>query len=97
MEKNHAHHIAIYGHALHERLTGAHETCSIDEFKFGESDRGASIRVPIKTAENGYGYLEDRRPGANADPYLVAAQILVSLCGLSQDHMISEKKLVSTV
>ena len=60
---------------------------SINEFKAGNSDRGASIRIPIPTAEKGYGYLEDRRPGANADPYLVSAQILVSVCNLDSSLM----------
>ncbi|MBG90495.1 MAG: glutamine synthetase [Actinobacteria bacterium] len=80
----HETHVKIYGAGLSERLTGNHETCSINEFRAGESDRGASIRIPISTSQNGYGYLEDRRPGANSDPYLVAAQILVTICGLDQ-------------
>ena len=87
LEKNHEEHIKLYGHALDERLTGAHETCSINQFKSGASDRGASIRIPLSTAEKGYGYLEDRRPGANSDPYLVSSQILVSICKLDQSLM----------
>jgi glutamine synthetase len=44
------------------------------------SDRGSSIRIPIATAQNGWkGYLEDRRPASNADPYKVTAQILATL------------------
>ena len=35
------------------------------------SDRGASIRIPISTAKDWKGYLEDRRPASNADPYLI--------------------------
>ena len=72
--------------------TGAHETCSINEFRSGDSDRGASIRIPVPTAQNGYGYLEDRRPGANSDPYLVAARILVSVCELDESKMSVAKK-----
>ena len=60
---------------------------SINEFKSGNSDRGASIRIPIATANKGYGYLEDRRPGANSDPYLVSARILVSVCELNETLM----------
>ena len=93
-EKNHQQHIAVYGYALDERLTGAHETCSINEFKSGNSDRGASIRIPIATADKGYGYLEDRRPGANSDPYLVSARILVSVCELSESLMTVNQKTV---
>lgn len=70
-------HIAVYGHDNHLRLTGLHETQSIDEFSFGISDRGASIRIPIATVERGWkGWLEDRRPNSAADPYKVAARIV---------------------
>jgi glutamine synthetase len=77
----HAEHIAVYGHGIDERLTGAHETCSVTEFRAGVADRGCSIRIPRHVATLGYGYLEDRRPGANADPYEVAARILETVCG----------------
>jgi glutamine synthetase len=70
-------HISVYGEGNHLRLTGAHETQSIDKFSYGVSDRGASIRIPIMTVENGYkGWLEDRRPASNADPYKVASVII---------------------
>ena len=70
-------HIAEYGADNHLRLTGKHETQSIDKFSFGVSDRGASIRIPIATVENGWkGWLEDRRPNSAADPYKVAARII---------------------
>ena len=50
---------------------------SIDQFSYGVSDRGASIRIPIMTVENGWkGWLEDRRPASNSDPYKVAARII---------------------
>ena len=59
------------------RLTGLHETASINEFSYGISDRGASIRIPIITVEKGWkGWLEDRRPASNADPYKIAARIV---------------------
>lgn len=82
LEKNHDAHISVYGHRLSERLTGLHETCNISQFKHGVSDRGASIRIPLQVSRNGYGYLEDRRPGANADPYVVASRILKSICNI---------------
>ena len=70
-------HIAVYGAHNDQRLTGKHETQSIDTFSFGVSDRGASIRIPIGTVENGWkGWLEDRRPASNADPYKIAARII---------------------
>lgn len=70
-------HIEVYGADNHLRLTGKHETASIDSFSFGVSDRGASIRIPIATVERGWkGWLEDRRPNSSADPYKVAARII---------------------
>lgn len=70
-------HIAVYGAYNDQRLTGKHETASIHDFSYGVSDRGASIRIPVYTKNHGWsGYLEDRRPASNADPYKVAARII---------------------
>ena len=70
-------HIDVYGADNNQRLTGLHETQSIDKFSYGVSDRGASIRIPVGTVTNGWkGWLEDRRPASNADPYKVAAEII---------------------
>ena len=82
LAQNHDDHIALYGHGLEERLTGQHETCSIREFRSGAGDRGASIRIPLGVVLNGHGYFEDRRPGANADPYLVAARLAATVSGV---------------
>jgi glutamine synthetase len=76
----HPEHIAVYGDGLADRLTGLHETASIHEFKQGVADRGASVRIPQPVALKGYGYIEDRRPAANANPYAVSARILETLC-----------------
>jgi len=75
----HAAHIEVYGSDNHQRLTGLHETQSIDQFSYGVSDRGASIRIPIATAQSWKGYLEDRRPASNADPYKVASIVIKSV------------------
>ena len=70
-------HIDIYGAHNDQRLTGLHETASITDFSYGISDRGASIRIPILTVDNGWkGYLEDRRPASNGDPYKIASRII---------------------
>jgi glutamine synthetase len=70
-------HIAVYGADNHLRLTGKHETASINDYSYGVSDRGASIRIPLYTVQKGWsGYLEDRRPNSAADPYKVAARII---------------------
>jgi len=75
-----ADHIAVYGPDNHMRLTGKHETASIDTFSWGIADRGASIRVPHSFANNGYkGYLEDRRPNSQGDPYQIASQVLKTI------------------
>ena len=44
-------HISVYGEFNDQRLTGLHETASINDFSYGVSDRGASIRIPIITVE----------------------------------------------
>jgi glutamine synthetase len=70
-------HIDAYGAHNDQRLTGKHETQRIDQFSYGISDRGASIRIPVATVQSGWkGYLEDRRPASNANPYKVAAEII---------------------
>ena len=70
-------HIDVYGADNEQRLTGLHETQSIHEYSYGVSDRGASIRIPVGTVEDGWkGRLEDRRPASNADPYKVASVIV---------------------
>lgn len=70
-------HIDIYGEHNDQRLTGLHETAAITDFSYGISDRGASIRIPIITVEKGWkGYLEDRRPASNGDPYKIASRII---------------------
>ena len=80
LSTKHEEHITVYGSSNEERLTGLHETCSISDFRYGVSDRGASIRIPMGTANDGYGYLEDRRPSANMDPYEVCYALINTIC-----------------
>lgn len=72
-------HLAAYGAGYELRLTGQHETCRYDEFKSGVSDRTASVRIPADVYETGYGYFEDRRPNANADPYDITLVLLQNI------------------
>ena len=73
-------HIAVYGPDNHMRLTGLHETQSIDKFNYGVANRGASVRVPHSFVNSGYkGYLEDRRPNSQGDPYKIASRILQTI------------------
>ena len=80
LESKHDEHIKAYGADNDQRLTGLHETCSISEFRYGVSDRGASIRIPMETSNDGFGYLEDRRPSANMDPYIVCTLLIQTVC-----------------
>lgn len=75
LQCKHKEHIAVYGKGNERRLTGKHETANIETFKWGVADRGASIRVPKTTFIEKRGYLEDRRPASNMDPYVVTALI----------------------
>jgi glutamine synthetase len=92
LSKRHKEHIAVYGDGLEERLTGRHETACISTFISGVGNRGASIRIPAQVAENGYGYFEDRRPGANANPYEVAAILLETIFGHVKSSETSKSK-----
>lgn len=81
LSKFHIEHMAVYGVDNEKRLTGKHETCSYKQFRFGVSNRGASIRIPMNTANSKRGYLEDRRPAANLDPYKVLTALMETICG----------------
>jgi glutamine synthetase len=76
----HQSHIEVYGEGNESRLTGYHETASIDNFSYGIGTRNTSIRIPNQVAKDGYGYLEDRRPASNIDPYLVTSKIFKTCC-----------------
>jgi len=79
--RRHDLHIENYGADIDHRLTGLHETAPWTHFSYGVSDRGASVRIPWQAAVDGKGYLEDRRPNANCDPYTVARLMLETICG----------------
>ncbi len=78
-------HLDNYGVGIEERLTGAHETQRYDEFSYGVSDRGASIRIPWQVERDKKGYFEDRRPNANADPYEVTAIMTETVGAIFKD------------
>ena len=80
LSENPQEHIDVYGQDNDQRLTGEHETCSIEEFRYGVSDRGASIRIPWQVEKDGCGYLEDRRPSSNCDPYKVSRKLVETIC-----------------
>lgn len=84
LAKRHDEHIMAYdpkqGKDNERRLTGEHETSSIHTFSFGVANRGSSIRIPRDCAEQKKGYLEDRRPSSNADPYKVSEILVRTMC-----------------
>lgn len=77
---NHNDHMLVYGKHNNKRLSGQHETSNMNEFTYGISDRGCSIRIPINVYNDKCGYLEDRRPASNLDPYLVTSKIIETVC-----------------
>ena len=77
---NIAEHVKNYGHGIEDRLTGAHETAPWTEYSYGVSNRGASVRIPWQVAVDKKGYIEDRRPNANMDPYVVTRLITDTVC-----------------
>jgi glutamine synthetase len=84
LSKKHELHIQNYGDGIEQRLTGLHETCSYKEFRYGVSDRGASVRIPWQVAGDRKGYIEDRRPNANMDPYIVTRLITETVCSAAE-------------
>ncbi|CAF1084718.1 unnamed protein product, partial [Didymodactylos carnosus] len=62
-----------------------HETANINDFCAGIANRGASIRIPRQVGEDGCGYLEDRRPASNCDPYAVTDILVRTICLNEQD------------
>ena len=73
-------HVNNYGHDIQSRLTGKHETAPWNEFSYGVSHRGASVRIPWSVARDKKGYAEDRRPNANCDPYIVTRLLIETIC-----------------
>ncbi|TQF03025.1 glutamine synthetase [Kitasatospora acidiphila] len=72
-------HVNQYGDDIQSRLTGKHETAPWNVYSYGVSDRGASVRIPWQVEVEKKGYIEDRRPNANIDPYVVT-RLLVNTC-----------------
>jgi len=80
LEGKHTDMMKAYGEGNERRMTGRHETASFDKFSWGVANRGASIRVPRHTEQQKRGYIEDRRPASNMDPYVVSAKLAEAIC-----------------
>ena len=93
-EKKHALHISLYGSDNHKRLTGVHETSSMEKFSYGTGNRACSFRIPTQVMhDDGKGYIEDRRPASNIDPYTVSAIIFDTGCSLGiADGLVDQYK-----
>lgn len=76
LERRHKEHMVVYGEGNAERMTGIHETASMDKFSWAVANRGASIRIPRQCAADGKGYFEDRRPASNGDPYQITGMMM---------------------
>ena len=76
LERVHSEHMELYGDYNNLRMSGTCETSSFEQFTYGVGSRSSSVRIPTKTWDNKCGYIEDRRPSANMDPYLVVAKII---------------------
>ena len=76
LKSSHSDHMSVYGKYNDERMTGKCETSSYDEFSWGVADRTASVRIPQNVMVEKCGYLEDRRPASNCDPYVVASKMV---------------------
>jgi len=81
LQAKHNEHIEVYGEHNSLRLTGAHETSPITEFTWGVGNRGCSVRIPLHVFHQQRGYLEDRRPASNCNPYQVVNAIVSTVCG----------------
>lgn len=79
----HKEHMKVYdpkgGEYNKLRLTGLHETSSMEKFSWGVASRKVSVRIPRGVAEKKKGYLEDRRPASNGDPYSICNAIVRSI------------------
>ena len=80
LSKNHNEHMSLYGEGNKERMTGKNNTSNYEKFSSGIGDRSVSIRIGTETFNNRKGYLEDRRPSANMNPYLVTGMIFKTIC-----------------
>jgi glutamine synthetase len=80
LKLKHNEHMAVYGKHNDERLSGFHETSNPNEFSYDVANRSCSVRIPIHVFNDTCGYLEDRRPASNLDPYLVTKMLIQTIC-----------------
>jgi glutamine synthetase len=81
--------IPFHGQNNNERMTGLHETSSWREFTWGVGTRHTSVRIGNDVDAQGFGYFEDRRPGSDADPYLLSAALFSSACAVPAPKLLA--------
>jgi glutamine synthetase len=100
LETHHLKFIEMSGIGNQKRLNGKNESSDWHFFSFGIADRMASVRIPKRIEQLRKGYIEDRRPAANMDPYLISAAITditlkdgLHLGQISEQYQRFQKKL----
>jgi len=84
---------SVFGPGVCERLTGNNETSCWEYFTWSVGERNCSARVPYNVSKAGYGYIEDRRPGANCNPYAVANYLIKMVSAMTSDNYICDYNL----
>ncbi len=79
LEKSHLEDIEYYGKHNEMRMTGNHETSDYYKFSSGIGNRGASVRISKEVHYKGKGFIEDRRPASNLNPYKVLSRLVRSI------------------
>lgn len=80
LKDKHQEHMDVYGKHNDQRLSGLHETSDPTQFSYGVGNRGCSVRIPLHVFNDKKGYLEDRRPASNLDPYFVTKMLIQTVC-----------------
>lgn len=87
LSKRHEAHLKRYdpygGEQNKLRLTGQEGNSAVDKFTCGVGDKDLSVRVTKDTAMKKKGYMEDRRPSSNCDPY-AACDMIIRTCLLDE-------------
>ena len=76
LEKTHLEFVSLCGENNNKRLLGSNNTSKHGEFSYGVGNHSCSIRIPNETELNGAGSIEDRRPSANMNPYVVVPYLV---------------------
>ena len=79
LSANHKDIMKAYGSKNSLRMTGNNGTSNVDEFTWGIGDRSCSVKISNETVRNKMGSLEDRRAGADVDPYIATSLLFKTI------------------